>query len=308
MGTCFLALPEDAGDEGCSPFQRRKSIDAVVSADVQSADVQQNASGMQLIATTATVPREQPHALSPRLLFVLTSVLFLARTAPLIHAQSSSAPPGWTASTTGPIAIYKPDNLPSGKTFQLTIRPPQSLAGQPLMAWFTAQVQADLQQRGAQARIGNPQTNPDGFLLLLVPYQDHAGQSWTAVYAVATRPDGAQFCSMVSNLPPQEMKTYIRSGATIFGETVKQARGGQSRSPLKDNSHSGGSAAMDSTNRNSVNAAPPGAGAPDESAIAGILHEGRGMTTATGYQYVELVDLLLSDGWEYSGLTGPPRI
>jgi hypothetical protein len=90
------------------------------------------------------------------------------------------------------------------------------------MAWFTAQVQADLQQRGAQARIGNPQTNPDGFLLLLVPYQDHAGQSWTAVYAVATRPDGAQFCSMVSNLPPQEMKTYIRSGATIFGETVKQ--------------------------------------------------------------------------------------
>jgi hypothetical protein len=90
------------------------------------------------------------------------------------------------------------------------------------MAWFTAQVQADLQQRGAQARIGNPQTNADGFLLLLVPYHDHAGRSWTAVFAVATRPDGAQFCSMASNLPPQEMKTYIRSGATIFGETVKQ--------------------------------------------------------------------------------------
>ena len=262
---------------------------------------------MQLIAATAAVRPEQPHALSARLLFVLTSVLFLARTAPLIHAQSSSAPPGWTASTTGPIAIYKPDNLPSGKTFQLTIRPPQSLAGQPLMAWFTAQVQADLQQRGAQARIGNPQTNPDCFLLLLAPYQDHAGQNWTAVYAVATRPDGAQFCSMVSNLPPQEMKTYIRSGATIFGETVKQARGGQSPSPLKDNSHSGGSAATDSTNRNSVSAAPPRTGAPDESAIAGILHEGRGMTTPTGYQYVELVDLLLSDGWEYSGLTGPPE-
>ena len=251
---------------------------------------------MQLIAATAAVRPEQPHALSARLLFVLTSVLFLARTAPLIHAQSSSVPPGWTASTTGPIAIYKPDNLPSGKTFQLTIRPPQSLAGQPLMAWFTAQVQADLQQRGAQARIGNPQTNPDGFLLLLAPYQDHAGQNWTAVYAVATRPDGAQFCSMVSNLPPQEMKTYIRSGATIFGETVKQARGGQSPSPLKVNSHSGGSAATDSTNRNSVSAAPPRTGAPDESAIAGILHEGRGM-----------VDLLLSDGWEYSGLTGPPE-
>jgi hypothetical protein len=92
-------------------------------------------------------------------------------------------------------------------------------------------MQADLQQRGAQAHIGDPQTNPDGFLLLLVPYRDRAGQSWTAVYAVASRPDGAQFCSMVSNLPPQEMKTHVRSGASIFGETVKQARLGQSPSP-----------------------------------------------------------------------------
>jgi hypothetical protein len=58
------------------------------------------------------------------------------------------------------------------------------------------------------------------------------------------------------------MKTYIRSGATIFGETVKQARGGQSPSPLKDNSHSGGSAAMDSTSSNNVSAAPLGAGVP----------------------------------------------
>jgi hypothetical protein len=305
MSICFLTLPEDAGDEGRSPFQRRKSIDAVVSADVRSADVQQTRAG-QLITAIAAVRPEQPHALSARLLFVLTSVLFLARTAPLIHAQSSSAPPGWTASTTGTIAVYKPDNLPSGKTFQLTIRPPQSLAGQPLMARFTAQVQADLRQRGAQARIGNPQTNPDGFRLLLVPYQDHAGQSWTAL----CRRHASRWSAILLHglePSPQEMKTYIRSGATIFGETVKQARGGQSPSPLKDNSHSGGSAAVDSTNRNSVSAAPPGAGAPDESAIAGILHEGRGMTTATGYQYVELVDLLLSDGWEYSGLTGPPE-
>jgi hypothetical protein len=141
----FTALPEDAGDKGRRPFQRRKSIDAVVSSDVQ-----QNASGMQqLIATTAAVPHEQPHALSARLLFVLTSVLFLAGTTPLIHAQSLSAPAGWTASTTGSIALYKPDNLPPRKTFQLTIRPSQSLAGQPLMAWFTAQVQADLRERGA---------------------------------------------------------------------------------------------------------------------------------------------------------------
>jgi hypothetical protein len=111
---------------------------------------------------------------------------------------------------------------------------------------------------------------------------------------------------MISDLPPPEMKPYIRSGATIFGEIVKQASGGQSSSRLKDDNHSGGSVAVNSTNSNSVGAAQFGAGAP-ESAIAGILHEGRGMTTATGYQYVELVDLLLLDGWEYSGLTGPPE-
>jgi hypothetical protein len=190
MSSCLPSLAEDAGDKDCHPVQR-----------------------------------DPLHMLSALILSALTSVLFIGGSTPLINAQSSSAPPGWTASTTGPVAIYKPDNLPSGKTFQLTIRPPQSLAGQPLVTWFTAQVQADLQQRGAQARIGNPQTNPDGSVLLLVPYQDHAGQSWTAVYAVATRPDGAQFCSMVSNLPPQEMKTYIRSGATIFGEAVRRRAG-----------------------------------------------------------------------------------
>jgi hypothetical protein len=56
------------------------------------------------------------------------------------------------------------------------------------MVWFTAQVQADLQERGAVAQLSNPQTNPDGTLLLLIPYRDRAGQSWTAVYAAAARP------------------------------------------------------------------------------------------------------------------------
>ena len=243
---------------------------------------------------------------STLLVSALTTVLLIAGAAPLANAQGSSAPAGWTTSTTGSMTTYQPDNLPSGKTFQMTIQPPQSLAGQPLAPWFIARVQADLQQRGAQAHVGEPQSNPDGILLLLVPYRDRAGQSWTAVYAVASRPDGAQLCSMVSNLPPQEMKNYIRSGAAIFGETIKQARLGQNPSSLKNDSHAGASVATNSAAGESVPAAQPGAtGAA--SRIAGILHEGRGMSTATGYQYVESVDLLLSDGWEYSGLTGPPE-
>jgi hypothetical protein len=231
---------------------------------------------------------------------LLAPVLFIAGAVPLGNAQSLPAPAGWTSSTTGSGTIYQPQNLSSGTSFQMTIHPPQPLGSQSLAAWFSAQVQADLAQRGAQAHPGNPQTNPDGMLLLPVSYRDRAGQSWTALYAVAPRPDGAQFCSMVSNLPPQEMKTYIRSGATIFGETVKQAAPGPNPSPQKNSSPSAGSVATDP-----VPSAQPAAGALP-SKIAGVLHEGRGMSTATGYQYVESVDLLLSDGWEYSGLTGPP--
>jgi hypothetical protein len=44
---------------------------------------------------------------------------------------------------------------------------------------------------------------------------------------------------MISNLPPQEMKPYIRSGAIIFGEAIKQAHGGPSLSPLKSNNSHG---------------------------------------------------------------------
>ena len=299
----YLPSPaEDAGDKEHDPFERRQSFNAIV----VSADSSKKASDTKFIAKAAAVSRGPLHVLFALIVSALTSVPFIAGATQPANAPGSSAPAGWTSSTTGPITIYKPENLPAGKTFQLAIRPPQSLAGQPLAAWFTAQVQADLQQRGVQARIGNPQTNPDGSLLLLVPYQDHAGQSWTAVYAVATRPDGEQFCSMVSNLPPQEMKTYIRSGATIFGETVKQARAGQNAPPLKNDGPSAGSAAMASINSNSVRTGQPGAGIP-ESEIVGIFHEGRGMSTATGYQYVESVHLLLSDGWEYSDLTGPPE-
>lgn len=267
MSTCLREPSGDVRDKSRNPFRRSCSIGAI--------------------------------ALAP--------VLFIAGAASLINAQSPSLPPGWTVSTTGSVATYKPGNLPSGKSFQLTIEQPQPLSGQPIAAWFTARVKADLQQRQAQTQhIGNPQTNPDGILLLPVPYRDHAGESWTALYAVAERSDGAQFCSMISNLAPQEMKTYVRSGATIFGETVKDARGAPGPPLSKDDSHSSTSTTMNPTNSDSVRAAQPGASVP-ESQIAGIVHEGRGMSTATGYQYVESVDLLLSDGWEYSGLTGPPE-
>jgi hypothetical protein len=56
MSTYLPAPPEDAGDQGHNPFQRRKSIDKVV----VTPDSQRKAPGMQLIATAAAVPRHSP--------------------------------------------------------------------------------------------------------------------------------------------------------------------------------------------------------------------------------------------------------
>jgi hypothetical protein len=144
-----------------------------------------------------------------------------------------------TCRTSHPYPPHQAGQSPTPKTFPVDRPAARSLAGQPLKAWFTAQVQADLQERGTEAHLINPQTSPDGHPPITGSDRDRTGQNWTAVYAAAhARPDRAQICSMISDLLPQEMKPYIRSGATIFGETVKQAHGGPSLSPLKDdNSH-----------------------------------------------------------------------
>jgi hypothetical protein len=237
------------------------------------------------------------------LLSFLVCASFFAFTALSTSAQPLPAPAGWRASASGSSITYQPENLPPGKVFRLTVSPPQPLAGKTLVVWFAAQVQADLQQGGTHAPISDPRPNPDGTLLMLVPYQD-AGQRWNAIYAAATSPAGAQLCSMVSNLPPQEMNTFVHSGATIFGETVRQAREAKSSSPSTDRSQSATSGAVRQSNGDQPQDPQLAAGVPNSKIVA-IFHEGRGMTTPTGYQYVESVDLLLSDGWEYSGLTGP---
>ena len=252
------------------------------------------------------------HKLLAAFTFAAFTFVMTLRIAAPAFAQTVPAPAGWTESNTASGAVYRPDNLPPGKTFTLTIPPAQPRAGQPLPAWFTAQVQADLQQRGIQAHAGKPQANPDGTLIMLVPYKDSSGQSWTAMYAAAARASEARFCSMISNLPSQEMTPYVRFGGAIFSQNVKQATGGQSpthsQSPAKPASP-GKPPSPDNTKPSGGDTAhtgKPGAGVP-EANIAGVLHEGRGTSTATGFQYVESVDLLLSDGWAYSGLSLPPE-
>ena len=239
---------------------------------------------------------------------VLASVVLLAIAAPFVRAQVPTLPAGWRVSTAGANTTYQPEHLASGQSFVLTIAPPQSLAGQTLGGWFATQVRAEMRDRGTQAQIGSPKANPDGSLILVVPYKGNGGQSWIAIYAGATRMDGAQFCSMISNLPAQQMQIYIRAGATIFGETVRQAEKSNSPSSVTASNHSPGLAAPGKNGRgNGDSATQPATRAAKSPSIAGIFHQGRGMSTATGYQYVESVDLLFTDGWAYSDLTGPPE-
>ena len=58
--------------------------------------------------------------------------------------------------------------------------------------------------------------------------------------------------------------------------------------------------------QNAIRVAVPGTGVRD-SEIEGIVYEGRGETTVTGYAYVETAHLLLKDGWAYSDLDVPPE-
>jgi hypothetical protein len=230
--------------------------------------------------------------------FVFYSIALQTLASPA-DAQTMAAHSGWRASTSGDNTIYQPEGLPAGKVFEMTIPQPRPAAGQSLNQWLTSWAQADLRQRSPNARTGTPQTTPEGLALMLVPYSDASGQSWTAVYAGTEVSGAVHFCSMISNLPAQEMRAYIHSGAALFGTAIKQARG-PGGATMPSPSGGAGSPAV------SAAQAPPTSGVSG-SKIAGLVHEGRGMTTPTGFQYVESIDLLLSDGSAYSGLSGPPE-
>jgi len=228
----------------------------------------------------------------------------------VIEAQSA-APAGWSAQQEGANWIYKPDGLPAGQVFVETIGPVESLNGQSLAGWFAAKAEADLARRGTKTGPSNPQKSANGSLVMAASYRDSNGRSWSALYAGAEVPGGAQFCSMITNVPPGMMNPYIQKGAYAFGLAVKQMRAGQSAAvrPLVSGDagdRGNGRATTETSHTEAAQTTQPVTGVRGTE-IAAMLHEGRGMTTATGYQYVESVDLLLKDGWEYSGLTIPPE-
>jgi len=193
-----------------------------------------------------------------------------------IAAQPAPAPGGWTVVHSGANWVYTPGNLATGRTFTLTIEPVQRLGTQPLDQWLAAHAQADVSRRGTVVGAPTTQHHPSGAMITQVGYRDAQGTQWIALYTAAPRPDGSVQCSaIVTDLPASAASDYAKTAGTILGSLSKP---------------------------DAVASAPASDGQ-----IVAVLHEGRGQSTGTGYQYIESADLLLKDGWAYLGLTVPPE-
>ena len=244
---------------------------------------------------------------SMRIALVLSFLVIVQGTTKTASPQTA-APAGWMASADRPALVYRATGLPAGKSFVLTIEPPNDLGARDLASWLSSQARADLQKRGATVSPAQPTRNPNGTVTVLIAYRDSAGQTWVVLYAAAEEPgERAQFCSMASNLPASALTEYVRRGSGMFGQQVQQARnGGVTPSGTGTSTRSESQNSGPTEPESSPRASQSVVDVPD-SQIEAILHEGRGMTTPTGYRYVESVDLLLKDGSEYSGLTIPPE-
>jgi hypothetical protein len=205
-----------------------------------------------------------------------------------LRGQPAHVPPGWTASQSGPTW-----------TFTLTVEPAESLRGQDAEQWLAARMRAELATRGTVVSSGKIVRQPSGVWLTLAAYRDASGQPWTAVYSLTPRAGGDFQCSyMVFNVPTSEATDYVRVAGTIVGSMASPVVG-STASPVAPAPASAPTSAP-------VAAGRPGAGVSDDQ-IDAIFHEGRGTSTASGFAYVESVDLLLRDGWAYTRLTVPPE-
>lgn len=158
-----------------------------------------------------------------------------------------------------------------------------------------------------------PQRSPSGLVSETLQFRDRHGKVWTYIYAAAQNPNGlAQFCVMISDLPPSSLTPDITAAGNIFGQSVALARkGGAAASPAANAVTNRSDDAVESpgstAEHNSGNPVSRQGSGISDAQIEAVLHGGYGTSTVNGFRYVESVELLLRDGWEYSGLTVPPE-
>lgn len=208
----------------------------------------------------------------------VTLACLLALPVAPLAAQPVPAPTGWTTARSGANWIYTPTNLAKGQSFTVTIEPVQALNGQDVDKWLTSHAQADAGQHGTLVGPTNTQHNANGAWIAQLGYRDIQGVQWIALYLAVPRPNGSvQLGDVATNLPASAATNDVRVAGTIIGSIP-----------------TGTATTMEAVSQG-------------DGYIFAVLHEGRGESTVSGYQYIESADLLLKDGWAYLGLTTPPE-
>ena len=233
-----------------------------------------------------------------------------------LFAQTALAPAGWSSHREGELQIFTPDALAAGD-LTLTIHPKEPLRGASLQGWFERRVNADAAKRGGMARTGKAQYQPN-MAVVTHAFSGSSGKPYFVAYNAIELLDGSALFATIECLTtaPAAMD-YAKQGGAIVAAAAKGA-GGPVVATGSTTASSNRRDAYDERRqaneekkraleerRRAVMVQQPGTGVKPEQ-IAMVLHEGRGVTTAMGYQYKESVDLLLKDGWARLDLEIPP--
>ena len=241
------------------------------------------------------------------------TAIFLAPA--LSQTQQLIVPPGWTIHQEGNNQIVTPEDTPTGAV-SVTVQPEEPLNGGTLDSWFANRVAEDTRSRGIPAERGRPSRTSDRVLTTSYVFKDGDGRRYVLLYTGVWKPNGNVQLALIQSPADRNMiEKYVKQSAIIIANLAKPG-GSSGSAPPPAAAASSGFRPASVSNRDAqrttegdkqraLRVTELGTGVKTEQIVA-LLHEGRGMTTATGYQYVESVDLVLKDGTVYSGLEMPP--
>lgn len=237
---------------------------------------------------------------------VILSLFFLSicgGTSIYPSGQFTAAPAGWTLEQRGAYQILTPADRPPGKV-SITIGPEERLSDIAIEDWLARRV-SENSPAGTLVERGKMQRTNDDVVNIANVYQERGGR-FVVLYLGLIKTDGnVQLAIVKCPADRAMMQKYIAQSGHILA-ALQKASPAAPEATSKPTPPAKVTPSPADQKLAAIRATQPGAGVPD-SQIAALLHEGKGVTTATGYQYQESVDLLLKDGTAYSGLKIPPE-
>jgi hypothetical protein len=242
----------------------------------------------------------------------LTIIVLSAFLSSLAFSQAVTAPAGWTSRQNGAAQEFIPDAHPNGEfTLDVYVDSPSPIADQ----WFNRRIEQDIARRGRPVQTGRVNRSPNGLLSVADTFRDASGKPYVVMYQGFAQPGrNAVFGIVRSPINTASYLSYIQQSGLIIGKFVRTSAAPQlSQSASVGPSASGGPAqptpnqvqTREAERLRAIAVAQPGSGV-QPSQISVLLYEGRGESTVLGYQYVETVHLVLTDGWACSHLEVPP--